>query len=232
MTQPVRIGITLGDINGIGPEVALKAVHKFKWPANAQFVFIGATEAFKKIAKHAHVASPKTWNVVLDEAPKDKIVLWDPTPGLALKWKPGKLDPANSQAAAIWIRSAVYACMKKKLDAIVTAPISKEGFHAAGIHVPGHTEFLAELTGTRDFAMMLFGGPLRVVLATRHLPLYKVPSHITEENIRTVLKLTAEALPWLGSKKKKIGVCGANPHAGEGGRRGWEEAHRPGHQPR
>jgi 4-hydroxythreonine-4-phosphate dehydrogenase len=113
--------------------------------------------------------------------------------------------------------------MEGRLDALVTAPICKEGFHEAGIPFPGHTEFLAALTKTRRFAMMLFGGPLRVVLVTRHIPLSEVPQCLTRGKVLEAIRLTAEALPWLGCRRARVAVCGLNPHAGEGGLLGREE---------
>jgi 4-hydroxythreonine-4-phosphate dehydrogenase len=106
---------------------------------------------------------------------------------------------------------------------MVTAPICKEGLKKAGFSMPGHTEYLAECCGTSRFAMMLIGGPLRVLLVTRHLPLRRVADAVTRENVRGAIAIAAEALPWLGCSKGRIGVCGLNPHAGDGGAIGDEE---------
>jgi 4-hydroxythreonine-4-phosphate dehydrogenase len=106
---------------------------------------------------------------------------------------------------------------------MVTAPICKEGFHKAGINVPGHTEYLAALTNTGNFGMMLMGSGLRVMLVTRHLPISKVPYALTRKNIREHIELTGQALKMFGLKNGKIGVCGLNPHAGDGGVLGTEE---------
>ena len=94
---------------------------------------------------------------------------------------------------------------------------------SAGIYVPGHTEYLAELTGTTNFGMMLIGGGLRVMLVTRHIPLSDVSCALNRRNIREHIELTGEALKLFGIKKGKIGVCGLNPHAGDGGVIGREE---------
>ena len=106
---------------------------------------------------------------------------------------------------------------------MVTAPICKEGFHKAGIDVPGHTELLAELTGTKNFGMMLMGGGLRVMLVTRHIPVSKVSAALSKKNIREAIELTGQALKLFGLKDGRIGVCGLNPHAGDGGIIGREE---------
>ena len=215
-----RIGISLGDVNGIGPEVALKAVYRRRWPAGVQFVFIGHAHVLAQQARRFKLPVPPT--APLDDPPRGRAQCWAPAP-LPLRWRPGRLDPAASAAAGEWILAGVDACLRGQLDALVTAPISKEGFHRAGINVPGHTEMLADLCGATRVGMMLFGGPLRVVLATRHLPLKDVPAALTPAAIEEAIDLTAKALPWLGARRARIGVCGLNPHAGEGGDLGTED---------
>ncbi len=203
----VRIGITLGDINGIGPEVALKAAAR-KWPRDLELIIIGSDFILRRQAKKFKLGVP---------------TVWDPQPHFPLEWQPGALAPAASRAAAEWICVATHACLHGGLDGMVTAPISKQGFHAAGIHVPGHTEFLAELTRTRRFGMMLFGEKLRVVVATRHIPISEVPRAVTRATVRDAIELMAKALPWMGFRRARVAVCGLNPHAGEGGDIGREE---------
>ncbi|MCF7848042.1 MAG: 4-hydroxythreonine-4-phosphate dehydrogenase PdxA [Kiritimatiellales bacterium] len=209
-----KIGITIGDINGIGPEVALKAVYRCRWPAGVRFVFIGPAGIIAAQAAALKLPDPgnprskrsKVWNV------ESKA-----------KWQPGKIRTDASRIAERAIRRAVEGCLSGELDAMVTAPICKEGFHKAGIHVPGHTEFLAELTRTKNFGMMLMGGGLRVMLVTRHIPISEVPAALTRKNIREHIELTGEALKLFGLKNGRIGVCGLNPHAGDGGVLGREE---------
>ena len=202
------IAITVGDINGIGPEVVLKAVHNHKWPHDLRFVIIGHknTLTFTQ-PKH----SPP---ITLLEPPQ--------TPR-ALRYHPGKIRADASAAAVAWIEAAVLGCLAGEFDAMVTAPICKEGLHKAGIQIPGHTEYLAALTKTTNFAMMLIGGPLRVVLATRHIPYRAVPKQLTAAKITTAATLAAQSLPWLGLPDGKIGICALNPHGGDGGVLGTEE---------
>lgn len=202
-----RIGITFGDINGIGPEVALKAT-QHRWPSDVELVLIGSEDILFQQSEKLGIPVSNAWN---------------PAPHLKLKWQPGRIVPAASRAAAAWIEAGAKACLFGELDALVTAPISKEGFHRAGIDVPGHTEFLAALTKTRRYAMMLFGGGLRVVLATRHVPIAQVPRLLKAKDIAETIRLTSEALPWMGCRRARIAVCGLNPHAGEGGDIGREE---------
>ncbi len=206
MSRPLRIGITLGDLNGIGPEVALKAVHRLGAQRGVQFVFIGSPNALAPLRTRPRQA-----------------LLWDPTPHLAPRLTPGRISAAAARAAAAWIYFGVRGCQTGFLDALVTAPICKEGFARAGLPFPGHTELLARLTGTRRFAMMLFGGPLRVVLATRHLPLVQVPGALRQDELTETIRLTGEGLAWMGLRRRRIAVCGLNPHAGDGGLLGDEE---------
>ncbi len=216
-----RIGITLGDLNGIGPEVALKAVYQARWPAGTRFVLIGNPAVVAQQAERFRLPRPALIEK-LAQPTRARVTIWDPARSV-LRWQPGQLVPAVSKAAAAWIRAGVQACLHGELDGLVTAPISKAGFHRAGIQVPGHTEMLADLCGTRRFAMMLFGGPLRVVLATRHIPLAEVPRRLTPAVLTETIQLTAEALPWLGARRARVAVCGLNPHAGENGDLGRED---------
>jgi len=188
----LRIGITCGDVNGIGPEISLKAVSSKPWNG-VEFILIGPS-------------AEGTWKV--------------PSAG---KLTPGKITAEASKTAVAAIERAVRGCLDGELDAIVTAPICKEGLKLAGVNYPGHTEMIAELTGTKRYGMMLMGKGLRVMLATRHLPLRQVADALTKENVLEAIELTGEALKWFGLKNGRIGVCGLNPHAGDGGALGDEE---------
>jgi 4-hydroxythreonine-4-phosphate dehydrogenase len=220
MHPPARIGITLGDVNGIGPEVAVRAVCA-RSPARARWVLIGSRAAIDAECRNAARAPFPAWDP--SRPPPRRVAAWDPSPDLAPAPRPGRVAADASRAAVAWIRAGVRACLDGRLDALVTGPICKEGLKAAGLSMPGHTEFLADLTGTRRFAMMLVGGPLRVLLATRHIPLRDVPGALTPKAVRMAVELAAEALPWLGVENGRIGVAGLNPHAGDGGAIGDEE---------
>lgn len=215
------IAITLGDLNGIGPEVSLKAVGR-RWPSSYRFVLVGAPRVLAQQAAAFGFRTPPAWHPEQGR-PSQKVVVWDPDGNRRFSWRPGRISAAASSAASAWITAAVEGCRAGIFHGMVTAPICKEGFHKAGITVPGHTEMLAHLTRTKSFAMMLMGGPLRVVLATRHVPLAKVPAGLNRNVVAEAIRLTSESLPWLGSRRRRIGVCGLNPHAGEGGDLGREE---------
>ena len=217
----IRIGITCGDVNGIGPEISLKAVSSKDWK-NVEFTFIGPEQIFdvsnvwKKqehptqlVSNAWKETSPDAvrWNVGLNEAPSI-----------------GKIRAEASMTAVAAIERAVQGCLAGELDAMVTAPICKEGLQLANIPWPGHTEMIAAMTGCKRYGMMLMGKGLRVMLATRHLPLRDVADALTHDNILEAIELTGEALEQLGLENRRIGVCGLNPHAGDGGALGSEEA--------
>lgn len=220
--RPVRIGVTLGDINGIGPEVVLKALRELGRSVKASFALIGDAAILRQQASAFGLPAPPEGRLE-DLGARNRVLIWDPEPEPRLEWRPGRVRADAGAAAAKWIRIGVQACLDGRLDGLVTAPISKEGFQRAGLPYPGHTEFLAELTKTRRYAMMLMGGALRVVLVTRHVPLSKVSSCLSTRAILDHIRLTGEALPWLGCPQARIGVCALNPHAGDGGVLGQEE---------
>lgn len=122
------------------------------------------------------------------------------------------------------IRLGACLALRGDADALVTAPINKASMNRAGFRIPGHTEFLAELSGTKRFEMMLVGGPLRVVPVTRHVALKDVPRLLTKKKIEEAIALTDQELRRsFGIKKPRIVICGLNPHAGERGLFGSEE---------
>ena len=214
------IGITAGDPNGIGPEVALRAALAPQ-PAGRRLVLIGHREVWERAARLLRRPPPP--EVFTLAPPRPRCCTWDPDLAPPPRYRPGTPQADAARAAYGYILGAVAAAQNRHVDAIVTAPISKEGFQLAGIREPGHTELLARLTGTRRYAMLLFGEKIRVVLATRHLPLRKVAGALTPAAIVEAVEMLARALPWLGFRRARIGVCALNPHAGDGGALGDEE---------
>jgi 4-hydroxythreonine-4-phosphate dehydrogenase len=217
----IRIGITCGDINGIGPEIALKAVSSTHWKNDVEFTFIGpetlpilgnSSELFSNAWEIEGVtAQPSSNHWKENCAPPPSV----PTIG--------KITVEASRTAVTAIERGVQGCLAGEIDAMVTAPICKEGLQRANIPWPGHTEMIAAMTGCKRYGMMLMGKGLRVMLATRHLPLREVADALTKENILETIELTGEALEQLGLSNGRIGVCGLNPHAGDGGVLGSEE---------
>ena len=138
--------------------------------------------------------------------------------------EPGKLNPDNADYVLQTLRQATQACLDNTLDAMVTAPVHKGVINEAGIRFSGHTEFLAELTQTKQVVMMLATTGLRVALATTHLPLRDVSDAITARLLEDVIRiLHQDLISKFGIPAPCIYVCGLNPHAGEGGHLGYED---------
>lgn len=218
------IGLTLGDAGGIGPEVVIKAAFRSRLPALTSLLLIGDHSIIRRWVKRWEYRPPQRW--VNDGTPFEsgKIYTYQPRiiPGVD-RVVPGVCSATAARAAVAWIEAAVELALGGYIDGIVTGPINKAGLHKARIAYPGHTEMLAELTGTRRYAMMLIGGALRVVLATRHIPLSAVPRQLTTPAIVEAAEMADEGLKWFGLRRRKIGICALNPHAGEGGAMGDEE---------
>ena len=138
-------------------------------------------------------------------------------------FQPGVLNPDAGRAAHEAIVRAVEAARAGTVDAIATAPVNKEAFRLAGLPWTGHTDLLAHLTHSPHVAMMFYSKPLRVVLATIHVPLAKVSAALTRPSLEATIGLTATALPRFGIAQPRIAVSGLNPHAGEHGLFGDEE---------
>lgn len=215
------LGITLGDINGIGPEVALKAVSAEGWPRGVRFALLGDPGALEQVAALLRLPCPPILPAGTRWPRGVRTVIW---PGQERPaYRPGCIRADASRAACAWVHAGVEHALAGRIDALVTAPICKEGLQKAGVRAPGHTEMLATWTGTRRFAMMLMGGGLRVVLVTRHMPLAQVPAHITRPAVTEATTLALQALEWLGLRHPSVGVAALNPHAGDGGALGHEE---------
>ena len=221
--KPLSIGISLGDVTGIGPEVTLKALAAEAPRDDSRYVLIGD-------AAHA-TALNRELGLNLDlrtgSAGGEKIALWNPYPDVLGLDLPAGSAPA-ARAAVAWVKAGAERCLRGELSALVTAPVNKEAIARAGIAFVGQTELLSGLARAQRTAMMLLGADdrgrwLRVALATTHLPLKSVPEALTIEKVATTIELASEACQDLGLPRCRIGVCGLNPHAGEGGKIGTEE---------
>lgn len=219
-----RIGITLGDINGIGPEVVIKALHDARVLHLMTPVIYGSTRTisfYKKLMNledfaYSHVKArgqfaPKLINIVN---------CWEEQ----LEVVPGKPSPETSKAALLSLKQAAQDLKEGLLDALVTAPIDKSTIHSNEFPFKGHTEFLADYFGTTDYLMLMVSEKLRVGLVTEHLPVKEIPLMITRERITTKLLILEQTLRKdFGISKPKIAILGLNPHAGDGGLIGQEE---------
>lgn len=224
-TRPI-VGITMGDPVGIGPELVCLALSRREVYDVARPLVIGdvrVLEGAKKTTGVTHMIA--TVNVAH-----------------AGRFKPGCIDVVNvsnldpmrtawgcptkitGKAMIDYIISAVDMALKEDISAMVTCPINKAAMKLAGSGYPGHTELVADRTGTKKYAMMMAGSRLRVVLVTIHIPLKEVPAALSVEKIMTTIEITDDSLKErFGIQRPKIAVAGLNPHSGEGGMFGDEE---------
>jgi 4-hydroxythreonine-4-phosphate dehydrogenase len=212
------IGISLGDVTGIAPEVTLKALAAEAQADDLRYLLIGDEAHLRRLNSRLGV------NLPLDSS---RFQIRNPLPGpLPDEMPPGA--PAAARAAVAWLAEGAKRCVQGGLDALVTAPVNKHSIVQAGQPFIGQTEYLSELAGATRTAMMLLGEDdrgrwLRVVLATTHLPLKRVSEKLTGAKIELAIELAARACADLGLPQARIAVCGLNPHAGEGGELGDEE---------
>jgi len=218
----VVLGLTLGDPAGIGPEVMVKAAYDSSVNRSCIRVLVGSSLVIRHWCRRLHHPLPPVWHPGSGPIPA-AVVQWDPGPVLKDLPTPGQCRAAGARAAVSWIRAAVRAGLAGDVHGIVTGPINKAGLHRAGVNYPGHTEMLADLTGARQFAMLLMGGGLRVVLATRHLPLAEVARCLKGESIEEAATLLSQGLRWMGVRNRQIAIAALNPHGGDQGVLGREE---------
>jgi len=215
MLRPLRIGITSGDQDGIGPEVTVKALVKLGPQKDIQF-FLWRGIAFPKkdldhLARSFRLKTVNSWSEALritSQNPKELIDIHTP------------------MSAARWVEEAGEACFFGHLDAIVTAPLSKPSILAAGMTDLGHTGILKRISKTQDAYMAFIGKYFNVFLATGHVPVAKLSESITPTKIETALRQSESFSRFMIEKKtvlRPIGVLGLNPHAGDGGLIGSEE---------
>ena len=218
-----RIVVTMGDAGGIGPEVALKALARPSVRKACVPAIAGDFALLRAVARRIGSAMPprklKGWEDVTD----DTIGVIDAG---GIKGAVPMGTPSRAAGLAAWkaLGLAVQLTCSGEAEGLVTAPVSKESFELAGYGMVGHTELLARLTRTRDYAMMLMNEGLRVVFASTHVPLRQAARKLSVRSILTTLRLTEAYLDrYMGVKKARIGVSALNPHGGEGGRLGTEE---------
>jgi 4-hydroxythreonine-4-phosphate dehydrogenase len=217
------IAITMGDPAGIGPEIICKVFQSSGIRKMSRPVVIGDLSVMEETIESLGFALLlKPIEKAEESSPREGIIEIFDLKNVP-KFKIGKPSSISGKAVYGYIKKAVSLAMAKEIDAIVTAPINKETLKMAGLPYTGHTEILAKLTGTKDFGMMLIGGPLRVILVTTHLAIKDIPSMIKKENVLNTIILAHNAMLDLAIKRPKIAVSGLNPHAGEGGMFGKEE---------
>ena len=219
------IAVTMGDPAGISPEIIIKALAEGDLNG-APAVVVGCAATLRRIlalnitpqvelrvldsVKEAHFA-PGILNVI-DEPLADPEAL-----------KPGVVQKQAGDLAWRCVKRATELALAGEVQAIATAPLNKEALHAAGHLYPGHTELLAHLTHTKDYAMVLYTDKLKVIHVTTHIALRKFLDTLNRSRIETVISMADTFLRRVGFEKPRIAVAGVNPHAGENGLFGDEE---------
>lgn len=210
MRKPA-IAITFGDPAGIGPEVVLKALADPEVAPLAEWKIVGDAAVLEWAEQVTGAALPP--NAVLVDV------------GALAKggWQPGRLSAECGRAALAYVREAVQMCLDGRAAAMATAPLNKEAVALSGERFSGHTEYIAAICGASESRMLLVGSRLRVVHVSTHIPLREACRLDTGRILRTI-ELGAEAMVRLGFPSPRIVVCGLNPHAGESGLFGDEDA--------
>lgn len=217
------IAISMGDPNGIGPEVAIKSLKNSDLKDSIP-LWIGSKKVIEYYSNKFDIPLPFKTFKDGDQPKAGNVYLLDLFADLDFELNPGEISKEAGSLSMQSVQKGIELCLDGKAHALTTAPISKEAIHKAGYNVPGHTEFLAEKTGTENVVMVLASENLRVALATIHIPLKDVKTSIKKENLKTNLRILYESLSIdFGIEQPKIGVLGLNPHAGDGGVIGTEE---------
>jgi 4-hydroxythreonine-4-phosphate dehydrogenase len=223
MTATPRLLITMGDVAGIGPEIIARA-----WPGLCEVcrpVVVGDAAWLRRaLTLVRSSAKLRLVSRIAEAEPSADVVLClHATKEPLNQVEPGRVSAAAGQAAFDFLCTAIDLTLAGQADGIVTAPLHKEGLRAAGLCYPGHTEILAERTGTRRYAMMLYSAGLGVAHVTLHMALRDVFEHVTTDAVLDKIRLLDTMMPRLLGRRPRIGVAALNPHASDGGLFGDEE---------
>ncbi len=224
-TMKPTLAITMGDVNGIGPEIIAKAFADPCLMQTCMPVVFGNAEIYATVKVDVQRApEPFVLNSLddLDGAPRHTLPFLEcgvETP----PYRPGQLSSHAGRCAMQWLEHAVRLALAESIDGIVTCPINKEGIHAAGYTVQGHTDFIANMTGAKSYRMCLFTDALRIIHLTGHLPLKEALDLVKKDRIAESIQMAHDVLVRLCTPRRRIAVAGLNPHAGEAGAFGDEE---------
>lgn len=224
-TENPTVAVTLGDPAGIGPEIVAKAFAEEGFARDHRAVVVGDEAILKRAVRLLGLSL----QVRVIEDPDDGLYEPGVIDLVAASELPedlpfGELDSRAGAAAYGYVEQAVRLAREDRIQAICTAPLNKEALHLAGLKYPGHTEILARLTETRDYAMMLVAPDLRVIHVSTHLSLREAIERATPERELVVMRLAHNAMRSIGIERPRIAVAGLNPHAGENGLFGDDEA--------
>lgn len=221
--KPV-IGITIGDAAGVGPEIIVKALAEKEVYNICSPVVIGDLGIMKRAV--SIVGKNLTCRAIDDVLSGGhefgRIDVLDLN-NLPEDLPFAQVDPRAGKAAYTYVETAVNLALAGKIAAIATAPLNKDAMNQGGCHFPGHTEILAHLSNTKNYAMMLTGGSLRVIHVSTHLSLRQACEKVKKDRVLKVIELADQAMKKIGIKEPRIAVAGLNPHSGEGGLFGTEE---------
>lgn len=217
------IGVSMGDPGGIGPEVLVKALADDDLRRSARWVIYGSRSVLDHAARVALLSPP--WTDRQSSDPGITIVeLIAPDLDSLLRY-PSHASAEGGKLSMACVERAIAEAIAGNVDAIVTGPINKAAWFMAGFTKhPGHTELLADRCGVTNFGMMFQSSKLNVILATAHVPLMSAASRLSSAGIERTIALGNQAMRDLGVASPRIAVCGLNPHAGEGGLFGDEDA--------
>jgi 4-hydroxythreonine-4-phosphate dehydrogenase len=214
MERLPRIAITMGDPAGVGPELCLRLLREPRVRAVCAPVVVGDLALLNRVARRLGWPEPAAERVH-DMANLDAEAI-----------EPGKVSAACGRAAFEYVTFATDEALVGRVDAIATGPLHKEALNLAGVPFPGHTEILAEQTGSPRVCMMLTSDEITCTLATVHVGYRDVADLLTRELVRETIEFTAAAMERLRGRKPRLLVCGLNPHAGEHGLFGHHEEER------
>jgi 4-hydroxythreonine-4-phosphate dehydrogenase len=218
----IKIAISTGDPNGIGPEIVIKLLRQIRLD-NIAVLLIGHPDIFEF---YADPQQPVCGITLTDSAVRINTAgIYVLPPGSdTVVPEPGKIGARSGAYAMKCVETGIQLCMNGQVHALLTAPISKEAIQLGGYNVPGHTEFLAKMTGDADVLMMMVSDTMRVALATGHIPISDVAGSLSTGLLMKRLKtLNSSLITDFGIVSPRIAVTGLNPHAGDGGILGREE---------
>ena len=221
------IAVTMGDPAGIGPEILAKTFSEESFHEDNRAFVVGDAGVLGRAVnllglplRVNEVSRPE--EARSEPGSVDVLQVGELPEGLPF----GELDPRAGAAAFEYVRKATELALEGSVGSVATAPLNKEAMHLGGFKYPGHTEILAELTGTEDYAMMLVTEELRVIHVSTHVSLREAIERVRPERELAVIRLARDALSKMDVKEPKIAVAGLNPHAGENGLFGDEDAER------
>ena len=223
MTPPL-VAVTMGDPAGIGPEIIAKTFADPGFHARNRALVVGDAGMLERAAQLLGLP------LRINEIPEPEDAAFEPGTAdvlqvgeLPLDLPFGELDARAGDAAFRYLERATRLASAGRVAAIATAPLNKEAMHLAGHGYPGHTEILADLTGTQDYAMMLVTDELKVIHVSTHVSLKEAIDRAHPERELAVIRLAHESLQKLGVERPRVAVAGLNPHAGENGLFGKED---------